>query len=128
MPSITAAAVLLGVCKLTFSLALLVYGKFQLGLGAGELQTLALVTLVFGNQGVLFVLRERRRLWSSRPSPWVLASSAADVGLVSALALSGTLMQALPWQLLAEVLTAAAVFALVLDQIKLPIIRAFKVQ
>jgi H+-transporting ATPase len=128
MPSITAAAVLLGVCKLAFSLSMLAYGKFQLGLGAGELQTLAFVTLVFGNQGVLFVLRERRRLWSSRPSPWVLASSAADVGLVSALVLSGTLMQPLPWQLLAEVLIAAAGFALVLDQIKLPIIRAFKVE
>jgi H+-transporting ATPase len=57
----------------------------------------------------------------------VLASSAADVAIVSALALSGTLMQPLPWQLLAEVTMAAAVFALVLDQIKLPITRAFKV-
>jgi hypothetical protein len=37
-------------------------------------------------------------------------------------------MQPLPWQLLAEVLIAAAVFALVLDQIKLPIIRAFRVE
>jgi H+-transporting ATPase len=128
MPSITAAAVLLGVCKLTFSLATLAYGKFQLGLEADALQTLAFVTLVFGNQGVLFVLRERRRLWSSRPGPWVLASSAADVALVSALVLSGTLMQPLPWQLLAEVLIAAAVFALVLDQIKLPIVRAFRVE
>jgi H+-transporting ATPase len=43
-------------------------------------------------------------------------------------AVSGTLMQPLPWQLLAEVLIAAAVFALVLDQIKLPIIRAFRVE
>jgi H+-transporting ATPase len=127
MPSITAAAVLLGVCKLAFSLSMLAYGKFQLGLEAGELQTLAFVTLVFGNQGVLFVLRERGRLWSSWPSRWVLASSAADVAIVSALALSGTLMQPLPWQLLADVTMAAAVFALVLDQIKLPITRAFKV-
>jgi H+-transporting ATPase len=127
MPSITAAAVLLGVCKLTFSLSMLAYGRFQLGLEAGELQTLAFVTLVFGNQGVLFVLRERGRLWSSWPSRWVLASSAADVAIVSALALSGTLMQPLPWQFLAGIIVAAAAFAVILDQIKQPIIRAFKV-
>jgi H+-transporting ATPase len=127
MPSITGAAMLLGVCKLAFSLAMLAYGKFQLGLEAGGLQTLAFVTLVFGNQGVLFVLRERGRLWSSWPSRWVLASSAVDVAIVSALALSGILMQPLPWQLLAEVLMAAAAFALALDQIKLPITHAFKV-
>jgi H+-transporting ATPase len=128
MPNITAAAVLLGVCKLAFSVSVLALGIFQLGLGAGELQTLAFITLVFGNQAVLFVLRERRRLWSSRPSHWVLASSAADILIVSGLALSGMLMQPLPWQLLVGVLAAAGGFAVVLDQIKLPIIRTFKVQ
>jgi H+-transporting ATPase len=128
MPSITAAAVVLGVCKLTFSVSVLAVGKFQLGLGAGALQTLAFITLVFGNQAVLYVLRERGRLWSSKPGTWVLASSFADIVLVSALALSGTLMAPLPWQLLAEVLVAAAAFGLILDQIKLPVTRVFGVQ
>jgi H+-transporting ATPase len=126
MPNITSAAVLLGICKLAFSVSMLALGIFQLGLGADALQTLAFVTLVFGNQAVLFVLRERHRLWASRPSTWVLASSAADILLVSGLALSGTLMAPLSWQLLAGVLAAAAAFALVLDQVKLPIVRAFK--
>jgi H+-transporting ATPase len=126
MPNITSAAVLLGICKLAFSVSMLALGSFQLGLGADALQTLAFVTLVFGNQAVLFVLRERHRLWASRPSTWVLASSAADILLVSGLALSGTLMAPLSWQLLAGVLAAAAAFALVLDQVKLPIVRAFK--
>ncbi len=128
MSNITGAAVILGVCKLGFSVSSVAYGKLSLGLGAGELQTLAFITLVFGNQGVLFVLRERGHLWSSKPSTWVLASSGVDIALVSALALSGTLMAPLPWQLLAELLVAAAAFALILDQIKLPIARAFKVQ
>jgi H+-transporting ATPase len=127
MRSITGAAVILGICKLGFSLSLLAYGKLNLGLGATELQTLAFVTLVFGNQALLYVLRERGRLWSSKPSTWVLASSAADVALVSVLALSGTLMAPLPWQLLAGMFVAATAFALILDQIKLPITRAFKV-
>ena len=84
MRNITAAAVVLGLCKLGFSTAVLAFGKFQLGLDPAELQTLAFVTLVFGNQAVLYVLRERRRMWSSKPGNWVLASSVADIAIVSA--------------------------------------------
>ncbi len=128
MRNITAAAVILGVCKLAFSVSALAVGKFQLGLGTTELQTLAFITLVFGNQAVLYVLRERRRLWSSKPSNWVLASSVADIAIVLVLALSGTLMQALSWRVLAAVFIAAAAFALILDQIKQPVTRIIKVE
>ena len=83
---------------------------------------------MFGNQAVLYVLRERRHMWSSKPSNWVLASSAADIAIVSALALSGTLMEPLPWRFLAAVFVAAAGFALILDQIKLPVTSVFKVE
>jgi H+-transporting ATPase len=126
MRDITAAAIVLGVCKLGFSTAVLLFAKYRLGLSPGELQTLALVTLVFGAQALLYVVRERHRLWSSRPSRWVLVSSAADIGIVAALAGSGTLMEPLPWRVLAEVLLAAGAFALILDQIKLPVRSRFK--
>jgi H+-transporting ATPase len=127
MRNITGAAIVLGACKLGFSTAILAYGWFGLGLGAGELQTLAFVTLVFGAQAVLFVLRERRPLWSSRPGRWVLASSAADIAIASTLALSGTLMEPLPWRLVAALLAAAVAFALILDQIKLLVLAAFNI-
>jgi H+-transporting ATPase len=55
------------------------------------------------------------------PGRWVLAASAADLAIVSALAVSGTLMVAVPGRLLAAVLAAAAGFALVLDYVKLPV-------
>ena len=102
--------------------------KFRLGLSQGELQTLAFITLVFGNQGLLYVLRERRRMWRSKPGSWVLASSAADIVAVSVLALSGILMELLPWQFLAAVFLAAAGFALILDQIKLSVTSVFNVE
>jgi H+-transporting ATPase len=128
MRGITGGAFVLGVCKLGFSTAVLAVGIFALDLGERELQTLALVTLVFGAQALLFVVRERRRLWSSKPSNWVLAAAAADIAIISVLALSGTLMEALPWRVLAAVLAAAAAFALVLDQIKRPVLAVFKVE
>jgi H+-transporting ATPase len=75
----------------------------------------------------LYVLRERHHLWSSRPGHWVLASSAVDIAIVSTLAISGVLMEPLPWRVLAAVFAAAAGFALILDQVKLPVKAAFKV-
>lgn len=128
MQNITAAAIVLGVCKLGFSIAVLAYGKYQLGLRPEELQTLAFVALVFGAQAVLYVVRERRRIWSSKPSIWVLAASATDIAVVSILASSGILMEPLPWRVLAAVLMTATGFALVLDQIKWPLLSALKIE
>jgi H+-transporting ATPase len=121
MQSITAVGMILGLCKLGFSTTVLALGKFGFGLGAEDLQTLAFITLIFGNQGLLYALRERRHLWRSRPSPWVVASSVADIAVVSAFALLGVLMQPLPWQLIAGVFAAAIGFTLILDQIKLAV-------
>jgi H+-transporting ATPase len=114
-------------CKLGFSTTVLAIGKYRLGLNPGELQTLAFVTLIFGAQGLLFVVRERRHLWSSRPSKWVVMASATDIAVVSMLALSGTLMEPLPWRVLATVFATAVGFTFILDQVKLPVRSAFKV-
>jgi H+-transporting ATPase len=128
MRNITAAAITLGLFKLAFSTAVLSVGKFRLGFGPAELQTLAFVTLVFGNQALLYVLRERRHLWSSKPSNWVLASSLADISIVSLLASSGILIEPLPWTLLATVFAAAVGLALILDQIRPVVMSVFKVE
>jgi H+-transporting ATPase len=128
MRNITSAAMVLGVCKLGFSTAVLVFGGFPLGLGSKELQTLTFLALVFGNQAAIYALRERRHMWRSRPSVWVLASSAADIAIASTLSLSGILMEPLPWRFVAAVFAAAAGFALILDQIKLPVMAALKVE
>jgi H+-transporting ATPase len=128
MRNITAAAFVLGLCKLGFSTAMLALGAFRLGLGVGEVQTLAFVTLVFGNQAVLYVVRERRHLWSSKPGVWVLAASAGDIAIVSALALSGILMEPLAWRIVAAIFAAAIGFAFILDQIKLRITAKIEIE
>jgi H+-transporting ATPase len=128
MRNITSAAIVLGLSKLAFSTSLLAFGTFRLGLNVQELQTFALVTLVFGNQAVLYVLRERRHMWTSRPSNWVLTSSVVDIGIVSALALLGIFVEPLPARIIAAIFVAAIGFALVLDRIKLPVTAAFKIE
>jgi hypothetical protein len=57
----------------------------------------------------------------------VLLSSAADVAIVSTLALSGTLMAPLSWRLVAGTAAAAIAFGLILDLVKRPTLSAFRV-
>ena len=127
MQNVIGVAIAFGLCKLAFSSAALAFGRYRLGLGPGELRTLAFVTLVFGNQTVLFVLRERRPFWFSRPGGWVLAAAAAGVAFATTLAGSGALMAAPSWSLLAGILAAAGAFALVPDQVKRPVTAALGV-
>lgn len=128
MRNITIAAMALGLCKLTFSTAILALGTFRLRLGAGELQTLTFVTLVFGNQAVLYVVRERLHIWSSKPSYWVLVASAADIAIVSVLALWGILMEPLSWRIMVAIFFAAMGFAFILDHVKLRITAKIKIE
>jgi H+-transporting ATPase len=122
MRNITLAALMLGLCKLVFSMGVLAWGKYYLALPPAQIQTLSFATLVFGAQAVLYVVRERGRLWSSRPGEWVAFASAIDIGIVVVLAASGVLMARLPVAILAAVLLAAALFAFILDQIKLAVV------
>ncbi len=122
MNKIAATGVALGACKLGFSTAALALGYYWLQLAPAELQTLAFITLVFGAQAVLYVVRERGPMWSSKPSDWVLAASGSNVVIAFVLACSGVLMEPLPWRVVVGLLAAASGFALLLDQIKLRIV------
>jgi H+-transporting ATPase len=118
---LTVAGVLLGVCLLSFCTGVLAVGQYGLHLGAGALQTLAFIALVFGSQGTIYAIRERRHLWDSRPSLLLAASSVVDSGIAATLAITGIAMAPVPVLLVAGTLASAALFALVLDLIKVPV-------
>ena len=115
--------IVLGIVDLMFCVTALLVGKLALDLGTGALQTLSVVTLVFGGQAVFYVARERRRLWSSRPGNWLIVSSIVDLAIVSGLALSGILMTALPATVLGGLCASAVVFGFVLDAVKVALFR-----
>jgi H+-transporting ATPase len=117
--SLTLAGVIMSACQLAFCTGVLAAGKFGLHLEIGPLRTLAFVALVFGSQTTIYVIRERRHLWSSRASFWLAASSAVDVLIAGVLAVAGIAMAALPVAVVAGVLAAAAGFAFVLDLVKI---------
>jgi H+-transporting ATPase len=118
---VTIAGIVLACCNLLFCSALLAVGKFWLAFGTGQLQTLAVVILAFSGQAVLYVVRERRRLWSSCPGRWLVLSSVVDVSLIATLATRGILMSSVPLLWVGAVLGATVVFAFVLDLVKVAI-------
>ena len=121
--SLTLAGLMMGAGELLFCSGVFAFGDFYLHLSLQSLQTLAFVLIVFGNQATTYNNRERRHLWSSRPSKWVMISSGADVAAATVLAVAGIAMQSLPVALVAGSLVAAAAFALALDVLKAPVFR-----
>jgi H+-transporting ATPase len=125
--SITAAGIFLGFFDLAFCTGVLAVGKYSLGFCVETLQTLSIVTLVFSGQAILYVVRERRHLWSSRPSTWLMVGSAADLLIISTLATRGILMKPLPVAVVAVLLAVTLVFSLLLDLIKTPVFRRLRI-
>ena len=119
--SLTVAGVIMGVCLLAFCIGVLAVGEFGLNLGTRALRTLAFAALVFGSQATIYAIRERRHLWRSAPSLWLAASSVADILIASVLAIGGIAMTPLPVLVIAATFAAAAVFAFVLDMVKVPV-------
>jgi H+-transporting ATPase len=125
--NLTIAGVIMGVGELFFCTAILVFGVYRMGFTVGALQTLGFVVIVFGNQATTYTNRERRHLWSSRPSIWLLISSVADVLIASTLAVGGIAMTPLPARVVAGTLAAAIVFAVLLDFVKVPVFHRLRI-
>ncbi|HET6607116.1 MAG TPA: HAD-IC family P-type ATPase [Rhodopila sp.] len=125
--NLTIAGIVMGFVDLAFCVACLAVGKFAFGLDTDALRTMAVVTLVFSGQAVFYVARERQHIWSSRPGRWLIMSSIVDLSLFSVLSSNGILMKALSVAIVASLLVAAAVFAFVLDAVKLALFRRLAV-
>jgi H+-transporting ATPase len=121
--NLTVAGVIMGIGELAFCASVLAFGAYRIGFDIGALRTLAFIVIVFGNQATMYTNRERRHLWSSRPSVWVIVSSIADLMIASTLAVAGIAMTALPAWIVGGTLAAAAVFAILLDLVKVPAFR-----
>jgi H+-transporting ATPase len=121
--SLTMAGALMGIGELVFCTCILTYGKYILHMDLDTLRTLAFVAIVFGNQATTYNNRERRHLWSSRPSTWVLASSGVDILIATILSVTGIAMSPLPFMIVSVTLAGAAALAVVLDFVKVPAFR-----
>jgi H+-transporting ATPase len=78
--------------------------------------------LVFTGQATVYVVRERGRLWASRPANLLLAATAGDVVATAALAVCGIAMAPVALGPVLLVLGLAAAWMLVLDSLKVRIL------
>jgi len=124
---LTIAGGVMGVCLLLFCAAVLAVGKFRMGFEIETLRTLATIALAFGSEATLYSIRERRRLWSSRPSRWIVVSTICDILIISTLVIRGIAMAPLPILVVGGTLVAAAAFAFVLDFAKVPVFHRLQI-
>ena len=113
---------------LTLSFAIFFAGRDVFHLPLQQLQTLVFAMLVFTGQSNVYLVRERNHLWHSRPSRWLMLSSAADVIVVSLMATKGIFMAAIPWPFIVSLLAVVLTFALLVDSLKIHIFRHFGVR
>ena len=125
--NLTVAGVVMGVGELIFCVSALAFGVYSKRFDIDTLRTLAFVVIVFGNQATTYTNRERRRLWSSRPSLWLIVSSAGDILIASTLAITGIAMKPLSVWMIVGVLAGACVFAVILDSVKVPLFRRLEI-
>jgi H+-transporting ATPase len=118
---LTIAGVSIGLGELVFCTSVLAFGAYRMGYDIQALRTLAFVVIVFGNQATTYTNRERGRLWSSRPSFWLVVSSVTDLMIASTLAVEGIAMTPLPVLVVTGTLAAAIAFAVILDFVKVPL-------
>jgi H+-transporting ATPase len=113
--SLVTRAAGLALAWLAFSLGAVLVGRYAVHLALPSLQTLAFLVLVFGGQANVYLVRERRHFWQSRPSLWMLGATAADVLFVTGLASEGVLMAQVPAVIIGTLLVATLGFMSVLD-------------
>jgi len=123
---LTIVGIIIGLCDLAFCAVILVFGSRVMHLDVDTLRTMTFVTLACNGQAVFYVVRERKRIWSSRPSLPVVLSSIVDGLIIGTLALGGIMMAPLAPSVVAAILAAAVVLAVVMDQIKAWLFARFK--
>ncbi len=116
------SSLVVGIAWLIYIFAIYLAGK-SLHLPLAAIQTLDFLGLVFSGLANVFLLRERGHLWASLPGQFLLWASLADVLVVSTLATLGWLMAPLPLTFILGLLLATLLYTLLLDQIKVPLLR-----
>ena len=123
---LTAGAVALPLLFLSF--VVFFAGRDWLHLPLSQLQTLIFLLLVFTGQGTVYLVRERRHFWRSRPGRWLLLSSVLDVVIVGLLAARGVLMAAVSPALIAGLFAVTVVYLTAVDLLKIAVFNRISVR
>ena len=119
------AALMVAVAWTAYIFAVYVIGR-AIGLPMHARQTLDFLGLVFSGLANVLLVRERGHIWHSRPGVLLLWAISADIVVVTLLAHYGLLMARIPVIMTIRLLGATVLYTLVLDQLKVPLLRHLK--
>jgi H+-transporting ATPase len=123
VPGLMRTAGILAGLVLLLSFSVFFVGRDWLHLPLNQLHTLVFVMLVFTGQGNVYLVRERRHLWKSRPSRWLLWASVLDIVAVSLFATQGILMTPIPFRLVGGLMLVVLAYLFMMDFVKVRIFR-----
>jgi H+-transporting ATPase len=126
MRNITFASLIIGGLLVGEGAIALFVGSHYFNLAFNQLQTFIMLTLVFTSQFRVYIVRERRYFWSSRPGRELLISAVAAIIVFALLGIYGlTVPSITPLQML-FVLGLSALFTFAMDYPKYIAFRKFK--
>ena len=96
-------------------------------LGINELHTFIFDMLVFSGQFTVYMVRERKRFFSSRPSNILLISSILDIFVISSLSYYGILVTAIPPEFIVISIALTFIWMVFMDSIKNIVFRHYKI-
>jgi H+-transporting ATPase len=118
---------LLAVAWLAVAFGTLYVGTSILHYDLPHLQTLVFVMLVLTGQANVYLVRERRHFWQSRPGRALLLSTLGDLLVIGFMSSRGILMVPLPLNVLAVMLLGIVLYSVVLDFYKLVVFHWFRI-
>lgn len=113
---------------LILSFSIFFIGRDLFHLSLHQLQTLIFVMLVFTGQGNVYLMRERKHFWNSRPGKWLLLSSLLDIIIVSILAIKGILMTAISPMLIIGLGFLILIYLVIIDFLKVMTFSRFAIR
>ena len=115
----------LAACMLALSFSVFFVGRDYLHLPLDQLQTLIFIMLIFTGLGNVFIVRERRHFWQSRPSWWMIIATVLDIIVVSIMAIQGYLITAISPTFIAALFLVVLCYLALIDFVKVKLFARF---
>jgi H+-transporting ATPase len=119
---VTASLIIAG-AWLIYSFLVYIIGADVLNLSLAKIQTLVFLALVFSGQATVYLVRERRHFYKSRPGTYLMLATLGDLIAVTLMAYFGILMAPISLIYIASLLFGTFIYMVILDFIKFPLMK-----
>ncbi|MHB1754974.1 MAG: plasma-membrane proton-efflux P-type ATPase [bacterium] len=123
---IVSASLIIAGAWLIYSFISYYIGYYVIGMNMPEVQTFAFLSLVFSAQATVYLVREERHFWSSKPGNYLMLASALDLIIITLMAGFGILMAKVPFTYIFILLVATFIYMVALDYVKKPLMEKLK--